>query len=216
MQKGDFTIYFVESPFLLHLSEKEESDQSVATDSHLIENKLRDEKDLLESYRKSGDLRLLGELYEPYMPLLYGVCFRYYKDHSRSEDAVMQIFESLIPKLRQHRVANFKSWLYTVARNHCLMDLRRDRKVTMVDLDADIESEEDGGDALMEQDLTRMEECLAELSVEQRTCVTLFYLDQKCYQLIADETGYTLNKVKSAIQNGKRNLKICMERKGHG
>jgi RNA polymerase sigma-70 factor (ECF subfamily) len=44
----------------------------------------------------------------------------------------------------------------------------------------------------------------------------LFYLEQKCYKDIADLTGYDLNKVKSAIQNGKRNLKICMERKENG
>jgi len=197
---------------------------------------LKKEQDLLAEYRKSGDLRLLGKLYEPYMPLLYGVCFRYYQDHARSEDAVMQIFESLITKLRQHRVTHFKSWLYTFARNHCLMDLRKDKRMTVVDIDEHLAAGVHGGapdgyemsvadpDRVMEEsvavqferNMERMEACLEQLSEEQRVCVKMFYLDQRCYQDIADEMSYTPNQVKSYIQNGKRNLRICMERKEHG
>lgn len=192
---------------------------------------MNSENDLLKEYKKTGDLRLLGKLYEPYMPMLYGVCFRYYKDEARSEDAVMQIFESLIAKLRQHTVTHFKSWLYTIARNHCLMDLRRDQRVTFVGINehfAESNAEahlstsatDNGGEGsiaeLTERNLDLMEECLSQLSEEQRTCVQRFYLDQQCYQDIADDTGYALNKVKSYIQNGKRNLKICMERKVYG
>ncbi len=94
-----------------------------------------EEQKLLVSYRETGELHLLGKLYEPYMPLLYGLCFKYYKDEAKSEDAVMQIFESLIKKLRVHEVSNFKSWLYTLARNHCLMDLRSANRINTVDID---------------------------------------------------------------------------------
>src|SRR5690606_24547652 len=82
----------------------------------------------LQEFYETGDLEVLGKLYEPYMFLIFGLCLKYLKDTSKSEDAVMQIFESLIKKLRIHRVENFKAWLYTVARNHCLMQLRVEGK----------------------------------------------------------------------------------------
>ncbi len=180
---------------------------------------MHSEQLLLAEYRQTGNLQLLGKLYEPYMPLIYGVCLKYYKDEAKSEDAVMQIFEALIDKLRVHQVSHFKSWLYTLARNHCLMDLRVTSRIKNVDIDEHlVESDAflhqyDEENRLPEEQLVRMEACLAELNDEQQRCVTLFYLEQKCYKEIAALTGYELNKVKSHIQNGKRNLKICMEKK---
>ena len=188
---------------------------------------MKDEKQLLDQYRKSGDLRLLGKLYEPYMPLLYGVCLRYFQDQQRSEDAVMEIFESLVTKLRQHEVTHFKSWLYTLTRNYCLMELRKTGGRVALSLD-DVESgnleaatqaageiyPDADFDPVKEDRLVLMESCLAQLSEEQRRCVDLFYLKQMCYRDIADQTGYDMKKVKSYIQNGKRNLKRCMEHAG--
>lgn len=183
---------------------------------------LKEEKYLLDEYRKTGQLHLLGKLYEPYMPLLYGVCYKYYGNQAESEDAVMQIFEELIDKLRIHEVNNFKSWLYTLARNHCLMDLRKRKGMVMVDMDDDTlsrqESVEQNDSELsskqqVEDQLNLMEACLKTLSEEQQLCVRLFYLEQKCYKDVADMTGFELGKVKSYIQNGKRNLKLCMERR---
>ncbi|GGG84373.1 DNA-directed RNA polymerase sigma-70 factor [Parapedobacter pyrenivorans] len=180
---------------------------------------MQSEQQLVQEYRKTGNLQLLGRLYEPYMPLVYGLCFKYYKDEAKSEDAVMQIFESLITKLRIHEVSNFKSWLYSLARNHCLMDLRIGNRISVVDIDEHlVESDlflhqHDSGERIPEERLVLMESCLGELNAEQQTCVRLFYLEQKCYREVAEITGYDLNKVKSHIQNGKRNLKICMEKK---
>jgi len=177
------------------------------------------EQRLLTEYRKTGDLQLLGRLYEPYMPLIYGVCLKYYKDEAKSEDAVMQIFESLISKLRVHEVSNFKSWLHTLARNHCLMELRKANRVTTVDIEEHVvESDvflhqQNEGERNPEEQLALMESCLETLSDEQRRCITLFYIEQKCYKDVAELTGYDLGQVKSYIQNGKRNLKICMEKK---
>lgn len=181
---------------------------------------IRDEQNLLANYKEKGDLELLGDLYKPYMPLIYGLCLKYYKNPVQSEDAVMQIFESLITKLRAHEVTNFKSWLYTLARNHCLMDLRQAAKQQIVDID-DYMAESDealfagesGG--VPESQLALMEDCLKELNEAQRVCVKLFYLEQKCYKDIAGLTGYEQNQVKSYIQNGKRNLKICMIKKSN-
>lgn len=179
------------------------------------------EKELLAQYKASGDINLLGKLYTPYMSLLYGVCFKYLQDPDRSQDAVMQIFEELIRKLRIHEVDNFKSWLYTFSRNYCLMQLRKDKGNQKIDLDQHLEdghdySEETDTNNWSEKDFEKLEVCLLTLNSEQERCVRLFYLDQKCYKDIADETGFDMNKVKSYIQNGKRNLKICMESKQNG
>ncbi|MDF2852990.1 MAG: polymerase subunit sigma-70 [Sphingobacterium multivorum] len=185
-------------------------------------NDLRmNEKELLQHYKTSGDLSTLGKLYSPYMSLLYGVCFKYLQDPDRSQDAVMQIFEELITKLRQYEVDNFKSWLHVYSKNYCLMQLRKDKRTTQVDIEDNLfESEQKLNDTSEvkweEKDFEKLEGCMQTLNHEQQKCVRLFYLEQKCYKDIADLTGYDLNKVKSAIQNGKRNLKICMERKENG
>ncbi|WP_207429342.1 RNA polymerase sigma factor [Pedobacter sp. SYSU D00535] len=172
--------------------------------------------DLLDQYKKTGDLEILGCLYERYMPLLYGLCLKYYKDEDKSKDAVMQIFEQLITKLRIHEVGNFKSWLYTLARNFCLMDLRSLQKHEFVNIEENgVEKplfDHQENDELKEKQLSSMSKCMEKLPHEQRITIDLFYLQQKCYKEVAEITGFDANKVKSYIQNGKRNLKICMEK----
>ncbi len=167
-----------------------------------------DEKQLLQYYK----------LYAPYMSLLYGVCYKYLQDAEQSQDAVMQIFDELINKLRVYEVDNFKSWVYVYARNFCLMQLRKNKQITKVDIEENLyESEkmlnDDDERKWGEQDFEKLESCIAGLNQEQELCIRMFYLEQKCYKDIADQTGYDIAKVKSYIQNGRRNLKICMEKK---
>jgi RNA polymerase sigma factor (sigma-70 family) len=171
---------------------------------------------LLAQYKATGGLEYLGELYNRYMHLVYGVCLNYFKDEEQSKDAVMQIFEELVVKLQKHEVQNFKSWLHVLARNHCLMAIRKSSKNQTVSLeDTFVENSSfvhlDLDDA-KEQRLGVMEKCMETLPEEQRKSVDLFYLQEKCYKDIADLTGYDLLKVKSYIQNGKRNLKNCIEK----
>lgn len=181
-----------------------------------------DEQEQLKRYRETGDLQVLAALYTPYMSLLYGVCFKYLQDQDASQDAVMHIFEELVQKLRLHEVDHFKSWLYAVARNHCLMELRKGKNKQQVDIEQHLPETEQvlrlqqDDSPWLEQDFEQMEGCLRQLSSDQQRCVRLFYLEQKCYKDIAETTGLELSKVKSHIQNGKRNLKICMEGKNHG
>lgn len=174
------------------------------------------EAELLSEYRRTGDLELLGKLYGGYMPLVYGLCLKYFKDEEQSKDAVMQIFEQLVTKLRQHEVSNFKSWLYTLARNYCLMALRSGAKHVFVSLENESMERPElvhlHIDSSNEAQLSAMEKCMESLPEEQRQAIDLFYLQQKCYKEVSEVTGFDMNKVKSYIQNGKRNLKICMER----
>ncbi len=174
----------------------------------------------LAAYQATGNLELLGELYERYMEMVFAVCFKYLRDEDESKDAVMQVFEELVVKLRSHSVDNFRSWLHSVARNHCLMHLRSNRLQTEgIDYfeDGSMENEpfehQTDEPFELEQNLSKMTDCLETLSDEQKTSIRLFYLEEKCYKEITDPTGYDLNKVKSYIQNGKRNLKICIEKK---
>ena len=150
------------------------------------------------------------------MGLVYGVCLNYLKDEEASKDAVMQIFEELILKLKIHEIQNFKSWLHVLTRNHCLMALRKLSKNNTVSLDdAFVENTNFVHldiDDTKETKLGVMEKCMETLPEEQRISVDLFYLQEKCYKEVAEITGYEMLKVKSYIQNGKRNLKICIEK----
>jgi len=171
---------------------------------------------LLADYRESGNLAVLGKLYKPYMPLVYGVCLKYLKDEELCKDAVMQIFEELIDKAAKHEVKQFRGWLYVLTRNYCLMQLRSAKKMDVISMDDVMENSivlhpnnED-----KEETIGALERCMEKLPSAQRQSVDLFYYGEKCYKEIADETGFTLNEVKSYIQNGKRNLKICLEKNG--
>ncbi len=176
----------------------------------------RNEISLLEEYRRSGDVSLIGDLYEKYMPLVFGLCLKHFKDEEQSKDAVMHIFEELITKLKIHEVTNFKSWLYTFSRNHCLMAIRSSSKQEFVPIEENFMEKEAfvhlNIEDTREQKLDMMEKCMDRLPLEQKETINLFYLEQKCYKEVSEITGYELSKVKSYIQNGKRNLKICIEK----
>jgi RNA polymerase sigma-70 factor (ECF subfamily) len=175
------------------------------------------DQELLDLYRQSGNLALLAELYQRYMDLLYAVCLKYLKEPETAKDAVMAIFEELVSKLKKHEVSNFKGWLYTLAKNHCLMQLRSAKHLKTGELDPErVQLNEDlhlNGMMEKEEHLDKLNECIKTLSPEQKATVELFYLENKCYNEIAVLTGLDWNKVRSHIQNGRRNLKICMEQK---
>jgi RNA polymerase sigma factor (sigma-70 family) len=173
------------------------------------------DEELVQLYRADGDLNVLGTLYQRYMDLMYGVCLKYLRDPETAKDAVIHIYEELITKLKLHEVANFKGWLYTLGRNYCLMQLRKEKGKTTVEIPATFMQTEEmlhlDGVLQKEKQLGRMEHCLEQLGYEQKTCVKLFYLEGKCYNDITAETGIEWNKVRSYIQNGRRNLKLCMD-----
>jgi RNA polymerase sigma factor (sigma-70 family) len=174
------------------------------------------DEELIRLYKKSESLDIVGELYNRYTALTYGVCLKYLKDREESRDAVMQIFEKLITSLREHEVVQFKGWLYVMSRNHCLMQIRAKKgknfeEISPLLMETDPQPHLESGPEL-ETNLTKLERCIEQLGNEQKQCVQLFYLQQKCYREITESTGFDMNKVKSHIQNGKRNLKICMER----
>ncbi len=158
----------------------------------------------------------LGQLLERYTLMLYGVCMKYLKNEEDSRDAVQQVFEKVILELRKYKVDYFKSWVYMVAKNHCLMRLR-EKGIYFKEITENTISITPAEDARSEaiqkdQELEEVQLALNELNDEQKLCITLFYLQQKSYKEISEASGMDILKVKSHIQNGKRNLKIIMER----
>ncbi len=176
------------------------------------------EQELLRLFYSERNNEYLGALLHRYTLLLFGVCMKYLKNEEEARDAVQQIFLKVITELQRYKVEYFKSWLYMVAKNHCLMKIRSVQGKRELELKDEITGFAEDGDhvhQLKEKDLTLslMNESLEELNKEQKDCVTLFYLEKRSYQEIAESTGYSLMQVKSHIQNGKRNLKILLEKK---
>lgn len=174
--------------------------------------------ELVTAFKQSGNMQYLSSLYQRYMELVFGVCLKYFKDNERSKDAVMDIFEELNKKLTRYEVSNFKNWLHVLARNHCLMQLRSPHNVKSTEFNPDLMQSEDGmhlKDEYLEKEDTyaKMDHCIAKLPEEQKQTIELFYLKNKCYNEIVSITGYDWSKIRSFIQNGRRNLKLCMDEK---
>ncbi|WP_245906984.1 RNA polymerase sigma factor [Reichenbachiella versicolor] len=173
------------------------------------------DQDLIEKYKASSSLEVLGVLYQRYMHLVYGVCLKYLKHREASRDAVSQIFEKLIVELLKHEVSNFKSWLHVLTRNYCLMQIRTQKHQRVEDSLVEnmeyslLPHHEYKDDS--EVTYSKLDKCLEELNHEQKQCIKAFYLEEKSYAQVVAISGYEIKKVKSYIQNGKRNLKNCME-----
>ena len=175
---------------------------------------------LRERFRKGGDKIYVGELYRRYIHLVLGVCYKYLRDNDEAYDAAMEVFESLYDKLNHHEIKSFKSWLYIVSRNHCLQQLRQQKKMTTVSLKEEYFSEifmenvsfqhhEDEKEEL----LSALPDLLNELTPGQQQCLSYFYFDNQTYEEISLKTDFSVKQVKSHLQNGKRNLKLLLENK---
>lgn len=179
---------------------------------------IQSDEELLLSYQQNLNENALAILYLRYADLLYGVCLKYLQNAESSQDAVMNIYTEIVEKLKHHQVENFKGWVYVVAKNHCLMQLRKSKKTVTVEFQPQLMQNEDFthlDDVLSkENDFLVLEKCMETLQQNQQKAINLFYLQNKCYNDIAIELDMEWNKVRSLIQNGRRNLKICMENNG--
>ncbi len=179
-----------------------------------ISSKLADDE-LVEKYQLNGDLHDLADLYQRYMELIYGVCLKYLQTPDDAKDAVINIFEELVVKLKKYKVEYFKAWIYQLAKNHCLMILRKKKPYTIQIDGEDVQFSDNMHleEAMAkESQLLLMQACIEKLVDQQKVSIDLFYLQGKCYKEISIITSIEINKVKSFIQNGRRNLKICMDK----
>lgn len=178
------------------------------------------DEELLNLYLKSEDTTHLGMLYERYMELVFGVCLKYLKDTNLAEDAVMNIYEEVAQKVKKHEIAAFRGWLYVLSRNHCLMQLRKDKKNKSVNIAPErMHSSEELhplSESSEEDDREKhLKDCLEQLSAQQKECVNMFYYQGYSYKEIAEMQEEAVGKIRSNIQNGRRNLKICIEKKSN-
>jgi RNA polymerase sigma-70 factor (ECF subfamily) len=193
----------------------------IKTGKHILQ---KPEEELLREFTSTGDIDLLGKLYSGYMPLVYGVCLKYLKNRDESKDAVMQIFEKLIIEIPKQRIENFRGWLHVVTKNYCLMQLRsqktneeqmhgwmNDTIIFMENHSSPHPLDEDKAD--LDMDLA---DCIKKLKYEQKECIRQFYYENRCYNDIAGLLDMDEKKVKSYLQNAKRNLKLCLEEKHAG
>ncbi len=176
-----------------------------------------EDKELLNRFYSDYNNEWLGILLPRYTLLLFGVCMKYLKNEEDAKDSVQQIFLKTINELHKYKVEYFKSWIYMIAKNYCLMKLRDKGKYT-IEISDNIFKKEDEieeKNLLIEKDntLSEMQSALQQLNKEQQQCITLFYLEKRSYTDIAAITGFSMMQVKSYIQNGKRNLKLLLEKK---
>ena len=178
---------------------------------------------LLASYRNSGDMEIVEELFNRYGHLVLGICLKYLRNDDEAKDACMQIFEKLIAELWKNEVIQFKTWIHTVSRNHCLIHIRKTISVErhrenflknfseeFVDFWSEMNHINEA-----ELEMKNLHAAMEKLDAEQRLCLEFIYFQDKSYRQISEITGFDQNQVKSYIQNGKRNLKIILE-KDHG
>lgn len=177
------------------------------------------DEDLLLQYKQSGNRELFAELFKKHVTSVYGTCLFYLQDKDEAQDATMMLFEKLMLDIASRDILNFKAWLSFVVRNHCISLIRKHKTANRLQRsyyefeleETSYETEEKiqrvSDDVLLQE----MKLCLPKLKDKQRLCVERFYLQHQSYQDIASETGYSLNEVKSHIQNGKRNLKLMIE-----
>ena len=174
------------------------------------------DSDLLARFQGEEDKEALASLFNRYLELTYGLAIRYLKTEVRAEDAVMAIYIELQEKLPQHQIHNFKNWLHTFVRNHCLMQLRREKREVTENFDPHIVQSAENWHPLDEEipgqdrEIT-LRACLGQLNEQQIACVQLFYYQGHSYLAIAELRQESVGQVRSNIQNGRRNLRKCIE-----
>ena len=178
----------------------------------------RTDEELLQKYCAKGELMYLVEVYKRYMPLVYGVALKYLKRSEDAQDAVMQLFEELIVKVKGSDIKVFKPWLYTCVRNYCLMEIRKRNRNLSISLDDSFMEFCDDFHLTVtgesEERESALQNCIEALPEKQRISVNYFFLQELSYKEVEERTGFSLKNVKSFIQNGKRNLKLCLKHKG--
>lgn len=174
------------------------------------------DEELLSIFKDTGKAEYFHQLYERYIPLIYGLSLKYLQNTEEAQDAVIEIYENLSPKIQGYDIKTFRSWLYSVVKNHCFHILKENKKEIIVNFDSQLMESDSVLDLFNENNNEEKENalnmCMGELPEPQRISVEKFFYENKSYAEIVDETGFHLKSVKSYIQNGKRNLKICIEK----
>lgn len=175
------------------------------------------DESLIQSFKETKRIEYATDLYSKYIELVHGVCLKYLKNEEDSKDAVMDIYEKVLTKIKTHNIDYFKSWLFILSKNHCLSELRKRKRVSEKEIDF---KKVNNNEAVFqpfevnmkEAQLIKMEDCIQHLIDNQKTCIIKFYMEKQSYKDIAEQLSMSWSRVRSLIQNGRRNLKICIEK----
>lgn len=177
------------------------------------------DQQLVDQFCSTLDQQVLAKLYTRYSHMVFGVCMKYLENGDDASDGVMNIYEKLGNEITRHKIENFASWLYVMTKNHCLMELRN-RKSKEKKHELWLENEMVFMESYHQMHpidadhglhTTRLKDCIEKLKPDQRKCIEMFYYNNKCYTEISELLQLEEKSVKSHLQNGKRNLKICLE-----
>lgn len=175
-----------------------------------------DDRELIERYKKTGSNKYVEALFERYFHLVFGVCLKYLKNEYESNEAALAIYERVLKDFEDKEIDNVSAWLYVVTRNYCFTYLRTKGRALKRESEYEVEIQnapevDDTADyEVKEKQLTKLEQAIEKLKAEQKQCIELFYIQQHCYKEVSEKTGFSMNEVKSHIQNGKRNLKLIL------
>lgn len=175
------------------------------------------DQSLIQSFKETERIEFATDLYSKYIELVYGVCLKYLKNEEDSKDAVMDIYEKVLTKIKTHDIGYFKSWLFILSKNHCLSELRKRKRVSEKEIDFKIVNNNEVEfqpfeSNMKEAQLVKMEHCIQHLIANQKECIIKFYMEKQSYKDIAEQLSMSWSRVRSLIQNGRRNLKICIEK----
>ncbi len=173
-------------------------------------------KNWIDDFQSTGNQEHLVKVFMMFRELIFGVCLKYFRNEEDAKDATLEIYQLLSKKLPSQKIENFKPWLYVVVKNYCFEKLRKKSRQLVKENEAiDVYSEHliHPDNIEKEELLEVMEKCMETLSEKQRNCINAFYYKKLSYHEAAAALSMSWNQVRSQIQNGRRNLKICIEDK---
>ncbi|MFQ5674351.1 MAG: RNA polymerase sigma factor [bacterium] len=170
----------------------------------------------IRSYLETRDVRYLGRLYEAYKKTIFWHCLKMVGNEEDAKDLASETFIRTFDRIEDFKLgAPFCPWLMRIATNLCIDHLRKKNRYKFYKFDEThsavaIQNESEPKQPMISGE--RIIEKLKKLKPLQKRCFCLFYIHNLTYKQIAELTGYPLGKVRSYIQNGKRNFKLLMEK----
>ena len=190
------------------------------------ENSTLKDEELISKYRFSHDNSYLGELFLRYIPYIYGVSLGALKNQREAEELTMTVYNKISSDLKRIEVKNFSTWLHQLVKSLCSIEVKKKsagdgeskdiliEELTNNDQEIFINAGDSKDDKSTKIDTNNLRLAINTLNENQKICIDLFYIQNKSYQEVADITGFSINQVKTNIQNGKRLLKTYLENKG--
>jgi RNA polymerase sigma-70 factor, ECF subfamily len=175
---------------------------------------------------KDGDIAAFEELVEKYKHPVVNVIFRMLHDLEEAEDLAQNVFVRVFQSAERYEVsAKFSTWIFTIARNLCLNEIRRRGRHPAQSLETSSSEDEDHAprqfqdtkafappDALFQKELEqKIRQALAELPEKQRLAIVLCQEDELSYEEIAEVVGCSLSATKSLIHRGRETLKAKLK-----